>query len=706
MAKKILLLSANPTNTSKLRLDEELRDIQAGFERARYREEFEIISKLAVQTEDLYRALLDHNPQIVHFSGHGEGEQGLVLEDGSGQMQLVSAESLAKLFKLFQDKIECVVLNACYSEVQAEAIHQHIDYVIGMNQAIGDKAAIKFAKGFYDALGAGRTIEDGFQLGCTLIGLEGIPESYTPVLKSKSSQNLASTSNTKDNKRIFISYKRDVCPDEQVASEIVQAMSPHHEVFIDKKILVGTCWAELIETEIRQADYLIVLLSSRSVCSEMVETEIRMAHEFAQVQGGNPQILPVRLNYSDPFQYPLGAYLNKINWAFWQDASDTPRLIEELKQAVAGNQLTIDKLPRKAELSQESESEPSSVPRPFPSAQPLPLEMPSGTMDTSSAFYVKRPTDAIAQRIIQRRGVTITIKGPRQVGKSSLLIRTIDAAVQAGKRVAFLDFQLFDKVALDNPEVFFRRFCFWLADALEIDDKVDEYWNSALGNSRCCTRYLGRYVLKELDQPLVLAMDEVDKVFDSDFRSDFFGMLRSWHNSRATKQIWKNLDLVLVTSTEPYQLINDLNQSPFNVGEVMELADFTSEQVAELNQRHGLPLNSNQEKQLMMLLDGHPYLVRKSLYSVASGQISPAELFSNASAEHGLFGDHLRHLLSLLHNKRELIQCLLGIINHNQCDNKLVFWRLRGAGLVRESGRKVLPRCQLYADYFRDNLHV
>ena len=703
MVKKILLLSANPTDTSKLRLDKELREIQAGFERARYREEFEIISKLAVQTEDLYRALLDHNPQIVHFSGHGEGEQGLVLEDGSGQMQLVSAESLARLFKLFQDKIECVVLNACYSEVQAEAIHQYIDYVIGMNQAIGDEAAIKFAKGFYDALGAGRTIEDGFEFGCASIDLEGIPESYTPVLKSKSSQNLASISNAEDSKRIFISYKRDARPDEQVALEIVQGISSHHEVFIDQKILVGTRWAELIEKEIRQADYLIILLSSRSVHSEMVETEIRMAHEFAQVQGGNPKILPVRLNYREPFQYPLSAYLNKINWAFWQDASDTPRLIEELKQAVAGNQLSIDNL-RKAELSQESE--PSSLPRPFPSAQPISLEMPSGTMDSSSAFYVERPSDVIAQRIIQRRGVTITIKGPRQVGKSSLLIRTIDTAVQAGKQVAFLDFQLFDKPALNDPEVFFRRFCFWLADALEIDDKVDEYWNSALGNSRCCTRYLGRYVLKELGQPLVLAMDEVDKVFDSDFRSDFFGMLRSWHNSRATKQIWKNLDLVLVTSTEPYQLIDDLNQSPFNVGEVMELADFTPEQVADLNQRHGLPLNSNQEKQLMMLLGGHPYLVRKSLYSVASGRVSSTELFTNPTAEHGLFGDHLRHLLSLLHNKRDLIQGLLEIIHHNKCDDKLIFWRLRGAGLVRESGRKILPRCQLYADYFRDNLHV
>jgi hypothetical protein len=95
----------------------------------------------------------------------------------------VSTESLARLFKLFKHKIECVFLNACYSEVQAEAIYQHINCVVGMNQTIGDRAAIKFAVGFYDALGAGRSFEDAYEIGCTAIDLESIPESSTPVLK-------------------------------------------------------------------------------------------------------------------------------------------------------------------------------------------------------------------------------------------------------------------------------------------------------------------------------------------------------------------------------------------------------------------------------------------------------------------------------------------------------------------------------------------
>jgi len=183
--RKILILSVNPKNTDKLRLDEEVREIQAALKRARNREQFEIITEWAVRVDNLRRALLEHQPTIVHFSGHGSGSTGLALENNSGQMQLVSTESLARLFGLFLDKIECVLLNACYSQAQAEAIHQHIDYVVGMNQVIGDDAAIEFAIGFYDALFAGRSYEECFEVGCASIDLQGIPEHSTPQLKAR-----------------------------------------------------------------------------------------------------------------------------------------------------------------------------------------------------------------------------------------------------------------------------------------------------------------------------------------------------------------------------------------------------------------------------------------------------------------------------------------------------------------------------------------
>ena len=183
---KILILTANPKipDYDPLRLDAEVRRIEEALQRSRYRDRFELVTKLAVRTADLRRALLDHRPQIVHFSGHGTGEQGLVLENDAGTMQLVSTDALSRLFSLFETgTIECVLLNACYSEVQATAIHQSVDCVIGMNQPIGDKAAVQFAEGFYDALGAGSLYDEAFRIGCSAIDLEGSSEYVKPVLK-------------------------------------------------------------------------------------------------------------------------------------------------------------------------------------------------------------------------------------------------------------------------------------------------------------------------------------------------------------------------------------------------------------------------------------------------------------------------------------------------------------------------------------------
>ncbi len=180
----ILMLSANPNGSSLRRLDQEKRDIAAGLERSRHRDSFRLETKNAVRPRDLQRAMLDLNPQIVHFSGQGEAEAGLVFEDEIGQAKLIDAEALAGLFKLFAGKLQCVVLNACYSESQAEAIVQHIPYVIGMSQAIDERAAIEFAVGFYDALGAGREIEFAYQFGCSAARLNGTAD-LTPVLKKQ-----------------------------------------------------------------------------------------------------------------------------------------------------------------------------------------------------------------------------------------------------------------------------------------------------------------------------------------------------------------------------------------------------------------------------------------------------------------------------------------------------------------------------------------
>jgi hypothetical protein len=499
--------------------------------------------------------------------------------------------------------------------------------------------------------------------------------------------------------RVFISYKRDVEPDQSAAQQVYQALSQTHEVFIDQNMLVGTPWVERIMKELHESDFLVTLLSAQAVQSEMLQHEIATAHDLAKRQNGRPKILPVRLAYHVPFQYPLNTYLDRLT-GLCGKRRRYPRLIEALNRAIAGGTLPISGPPPKIEKTPADR-------RAFAAAHSSSAIFGYARRNdgTAISFYVKRNTDDIALAAIARQGVTITIKAPRQMGKSSLLIRTMAEARKLGKRVAFLDFQLFDKATLNNADQFYRQLCAVLTDRLEMPDRLADFWKAELGNNQSCSRYVSRYLLSELKSPLVLAMDEVESIFDTDFRSDFFGMLRNWHNSRAIDPIWKQLDLTLVTSTEPYQLILNLNQSPFNVGEVIDLADFTLEQVADLNQRHGAPLTPGDEQHLMTILSGHPYLVRRALYLVASKRLTATELFSQATDERGPFGDHLRYHLFRFHGKKDLIEGMQQVISKNTCTDDLVFFRLRGAGLVKREGRAVVPRCRLYAIYFREHLH-
>jgi uncharacterized protein YjbI with pentapeptide repeats len=189
MKKTIVILAANPKDTSRLRLDQEVRDINEGLNRAKKRGKFVLKHIWAARPKDIRRAMLDMKPNIVHFCGHGAGENGIAFEDESGNTKLVNTKALSDFFALFSDTIECVLLNACYSEAQTAAIASHINYVIGMKKGIKDDMAIKFAVAFYDGIVAGKSIKFAFDLACNAINWENTPQSSIPSLNIKQDSN-------------------------------------------------------------------------------------------------------------------------------------------------------------------------------------------------------------------------------------------------------------------------------------------------------------------------------------------------------------------------------------------------------------------------------------------------------------------------------------------------------------------------------------
>jgi CHAT domain-containing protein len=177
----VLFCSANPDGTKVLALDEEFRDIQTKIRAADCRDQVVLVSKWAMRADDLLQALNEHQPQIVHFSGHGNSSHLAFIAENGGE-HFVTTEALCSLFRTCRGKIRIALLNACFTATQAEAIAKEIECVIGMLISIGDRAAKVFSASFYRALAFGKSAQEAFDQGIVALQLENIPEDKIPRL--------------------------------------------------------------------------------------------------------------------------------------------------------------------------------------------------------------------------------------------------------------------------------------------------------------------------------------------------------------------------------------------------------------------------------------------------------------------------------------------------------------------------------------------
>ncbi|NJD04929.1 MAG: toll/interleukin-1 receptor domain-containing protein [Methylococcaceae bacterium] len=510
-------------------------------------------------------------------------------------------------------------------------------------------------------------------------------------------------------KKVFISY-RHTKPDEDLAAALEKSLiADGCEVFVDRRMLLGTEWAAEIDRRLRAAGIFVVLLSAESIRSDMVRQEIMLAHQLKQQ--GSLRILPIRVGFTGALPYDLGGYLNPLQYALWEGGQSTDAVAAALRNAIhqaaelplAGRSGEEADAPEQiAVLHEATEGHGAPLPQVDPRVLELAMEE-RGTMRCDSPFYLRRPSDDEMDRQLRRAGTTVIVKGARQMGKSSLLVRAAVQARNQGKRVCRIDFQAIDEARLATLDSLLLYLSNRLARDLRTRRKPSEFWDENLGAKDNSTYFIEDAVLGGEQPPLILFLDEADRIFAYPYRNDFFGLLRSWTNRRADTPLWDDFNLVVAHSTDPVLWIDDITQSPFNVGNPIRLADFDRAQLAQLAGRYGLNVSDNRVSELHQLLGGHPYLSRQALYVLVSTGWDGLQ--RTAVRPDGPFGDHLRRLVGIVNQREALRKAVLQMLQGKPCEDEQSFQRLYAAGLAAGDCRQQARlRCRLYEDHFRTHL--
>ena len=514
-----------------------------------------------------------------------------------------------------------------------------------------------------------------------------------------------------NNFQIFISYNSQD-PDQELARQFETALTAAgHQVFMaGDHIRLGENWFRRINEELKRCDYLLLFLPPQSAQSELLTYQVQLARELQFSRPDRkPLILPIRVGFSlsTALNHDLRGYLYRIQQREWRSPEDTIIILKEVLTllVVPPSNIALE-VEEKTEISltEAISSVGSANSPPMPSAEP---EIPGGQIDVASTFYIERPPieERCYQTILQPSGL-IRIKAPRQMGKTSLMARILHHAALEGYRTVTLSFQLVDKEVFSNLKKFLKWFCAYVGRELRLPNQLDDYWDDIFGSKVNCKDYFEKYLLAQIDHPLVLGLDEIDRVFQyPDIAEDFLGLLRAWHEESKRRAIWKKLRLLVVHSTEVYIPMN-INQSPFNVGLPIDLPEFNPQQVKDLASRHNLNWSEQEVGKLMSVIGGHPYLVRVALYHISKQDLSLEDLPENVMTKTGIYSDHLRRHLWNLEEYPELVTAMRNIVSENYSRNLtgMLGFKLDSLGLVKWQGNKYYPKCELYRQYFQVHL--
>ncbi|MEG4810950.1 AAA-like domain-containing protein [Microcoleus sp. F8-D3] len=331
------------------------------------------------------------------------------------------------------------------------------------------------------------------------------------------------------------------------------------------------------------------------------------------------------------------------------------------------------------------------------------LESPEGQVPVASRLYIERSTieQTCYQEILQPRAF-IRIFAPRKMGKTSLIARILDYGRSQNYHTVRLSLHCAGTQVFASSDRFLRWFCTNVTKQLGLESRLNDYWDEDMGSLINSTIYFQAYILKEIFNPMVLALDGIDQLFQyPELAGDFFVLLRSWYEETKDTSVWQKLRVVMAHSVEVYIPL-PTNRSPFNVGLAIELPTFSQEQVQDLAQRHQLTLTTPQIEQLMKLTGGFPYLIRLALYQSRRLNLPLKTLLQDATTDRGIYQQHLQCQRWNFQQHPELFDAFQQVLTGSIQLNREVGFKLKSLGLVHLVENQAIVSCELYREYCRN----
>ena len=334
------------------------------------------------------------------------------------------------------------------------------------------------------------------------------------------------------------------------------------------------------------------------------------------------------------------------------------------------------------------------------------LETPEGSVPLHSKFYIERlPQETYCQAEIAKPHALIRLKAPRQMGKTSMMMRLLHQAERQGDRTVYLSLEHAPAAAMSDADRFLHWFCASVALKAQHKFQQEDYISltTMVGGTLGTQEYVESYLLPDLGVPLTIGLDSIDRLFDfPHLYINFFSLLRSLHEAGKHTEMLSKLRLIISHAAEVYIPL-DINQSPFNVGISIEVNEFTRDRVELLAAKHQLDWQLADCDRLMSVIGGHPFLVRLAMFEVAKKHIELSTLIATASTRQGVFYQrHLARIEATLNSYPDLPIALATVIGSTAGAilSPRLKGRLEGLGLVQFNGEFVVPRCELYRQYF------